>query len=72
MGARLKCAKCEDVIESMHVHDFKPCKCGAIFIDGGNEYTRMGGEFEDILVEYRNKWIPMRERYDVGKPALED
>lgn len=71
MGTKLKCVKCEDIIESMHVHDFKPCKCGAIYVDGGNEYTRMGGDFKDILVEYKNEWLPMREVYDT-KPALED
>ena len=48
MGVKLQCNKCKDIIESKHVHDFVECKCGAIFVDGGDEYTRMGGEIEDI------------------------
>jgi len=39
---RIQCKKCEDVIESLYGHDFKHCKCGAIFVDGGLEYTRYG------------------------------
>lgn len=39
----LKCLKCDDVIWSRSVHDWRPCKCGSIFIDGGREYVRFGG-----------------------------
>lgn len=45
---KIKCLKCNDIIESKHAHDFKRCKCGACFIDGGNEYTRIGGDFNNI------------------------
>ena len=48
MGAKLRCLKCKDVITSTFVHDFRRCKCGAIFIDGGDEYTRYGGQPEDM------------------------
>lgn len=34
--------KCGDVIESIDVHDYVSCKCGAISIDGGHEYIRVG------------------------------
>lgn len=37
-----KCKICDDVIESMHTHDYVMCKCGSIFIDGGTEYQRYG------------------------------
>ena len=46
----LRCLKCGDEIWSRHVHDFRPCKCGACFIDGGRDYLRYGGNFEDIEV----------------------
>lgn len=49
MGQKIKCAKCGDVIESLFRHDMKWCSCGAIFIDGGDDYTRMGGDLEDII-----------------------
>jgi len=38
----IKCKHCGDVITSTHVHDFKYCKCGKVFIDGGDEYLRYG------------------------------
>lgn len=45
---RIKCKKCGDVIESNSQHDFKLCSCESIFVDGGHEYLRWGGKFEDI------------------------
>ena len=44
-----KCAKCGDEIESKHRHDWVACKCRAIFIDGGTDYIRAGGNLEDII-----------------------
>jgi len=44
---KIKCLKCGDVIQSLSVHDFKWCSCRNIFIDGGNEYLRYGGNVED-------------------------
>jgi len=43
-----KCKKCHDEIESTHVHNFVRCSCGAIAVDGGNEYLRRIGNEEDI------------------------
>jgi hypothetical protein len=37
-----ECAKCKDVIVSKHRHDMVHCSCGEIFIDGGNDYQRVG------------------------------
>ena len=45
---RIKCLKCYDIIESKHIHDLKYCTCGACFIDGGDKYTRIGGDLEYI------------------------
>lgn len=38
---RIKCKKCQDIIESKDVHDFQTCKCGAVSVDGGQEYQRL-------------------------------
>lgn len=46
MGQKLKCKKCDDIIESKHRHDFKWCSCHSIFIAGGNDYCRYGGDHE--------------------------
>lgn len=38
----IQCLDCKDVIYSVYRHDCRACKCGAVFIDGGREYTRIG------------------------------
>ncbi len=43
-----KCKKCRQEAVSKHVHDFKSCLCGAISVDGGREYLRRAGNFEDF------------------------
>jgi len=45
---RTRCKKCNTTIESNDRHDFVACKCGAIFVDGGKDYLRRGGEPDDI------------------------
>ena len=49
---RIKCAKCEEIIESKFRHDFKYCGCGAVFVDGGTDYCRIGGDFNDVIFVY--------------------
>jgi tRNA(Ile2) C34 agmatinyltransferase TiaS len=44
-----RCNKCGDEIESKDRHDFKRCRCGAIFVDGGHDYLRRGGNKEDFV-----------------------
>lgn len=44
-----QCMKCGDIVVSKHVHDYVGCRCGAIFVDGGMEYLRRGGEDEDFV-----------------------
>jgi len=54
---KIKCKKCGDVIESLYTHDFKRCKCGAIFVDGGPDYQRIGwpsGNREDWIERLTN------------------
>lgn len=47
-----KCKRCGDIIESKSVHDFQMCSCGSIFVDGGDEYIRRGGDPEAFDQEY--------------------
>ena len=44
MRNRARCLLCGDVIESKHRHDFVECHCYAIFVDGGRDYWRAGGD----------------------------
>lgn len=65
---RIRCRKCGDTIESFSVHDFKSCKCGVVFVDGGHEYMRRGGDLEDINEEYQERlaelhWKKQEEEY---------
>lgn len=46
---KVKCLKCGDIIESLSVHDFKTCRCGAISIDGGKEYLRRSGDLDSYV-----------------------
>ncbi len=38
----IRCNTCGDTIESTSRHDFKYCKCGRVFVDGGHDYPRRG------------------------------
>lgn len=49
---KVKYLKSNDIIKSLSVHDFK--KCASFFIDGGNEYTRIGGDFKYIHWVYND------------------
>ena len=40
------CNGCGDTIISRHRHDFVQCSCGAIAVDGGQEYLRRVGRLE--------------------------
>lgn len=51
-----RCAECGAVVESRHVHDFVSCPCGAMFVDGGREYIRRGGNPD--LIEELTEWEP--------------
>lgn len=44
---KIRCKKCGDVIESISVHDFKTCKCGAVSVDGGHYYLKRCGNSKD-------------------------
>lgn len=55
----IQCAHCGDIIESKHTHDFKWCKCGTVYIDGGFSYTRIG------FRNSPNDFIDLREWEDV-------
>lgn len=56
---RLRCKKCGDIIESKYVHDFNWCSCESVFIDGGLDYARCGGDLENI--EDMTEWEEVKE-----------
>jgi len=48
---KAQCRLCGDVIESKSGHDFRRCKCGEIFVDGGKNYLRRGASSLDNFIE---------------------
>ena len=54
-----QCKNCGDKIQSQHRHDFVTCECYSnsidnkgIFVDGGTEYIRLGGNLGNIIEIY--------------------
>lgn len=46
---RVRCKRCNDVLESNSTHDLKFCSCGAVGIDGGRDYLkRITRDIDDI------------------------
>lgn len=55
----LKCNKCEEVIQSTYVHDYRECMCKSTIVDGGNSYFRFGGsDFEDLSIATDKPYVP--------------
>lgn len=63
-----KCKKCGDIIESKHRHDFVQCRCGAIFVDGGQDYIRRGGDQFDEEFDRKNDFIVEKPTPEVTVP----
>ena len=57
------CLKCNEEIESKHRHDFVSCGCGSIFVDGGRDYLRRGGELAKLKDTSIAREEP-REKYE--------
>jgi hypothetical protein len=45
----VNCLSCGDLIISKHRHDFVNCTCGAVWVDGGQDYLRRVGDFENAV-----------------------
>lgn len=62
---KARCLNCNDIIESKYRHDFISCSCfnsskntTGIFIDGGLDYLRRGGNmknFKDLSIIKKDK-----------------
>jgi hypothetical protein len=51
---KIRCKRCLDIVESTLVYECKFCSCGAVGVDGGREYLRRIGAFDDI--EELSEW----------------
>lgn len=61
---KAQCKLCGDVVESVHQHDFKWCKCGEIAVDGGKAYIKRAAKDLSNIIElsetyeeeYESQW----------------
>ena len=51
----IKCPKCGDTIYSRARHDCRPCSCGNVYIDGGFDYIRLGGDITVKVIKVKIK-----------------
>lgn len=49
----IQCPDCGEIVISLSVHDFRRCSCGAVFVDGGGEYTRMGAKDPEKIKTFK-------------------
>ena len=63
MANILRCKKCGDIITSDERHDMNWCKCGAIAIDGGDDYCKITGNPEDMEVFVPSKLLEEKDEY---------
>lgn len=70
-----QCLKCGDIVESKYRHHFAECKCGSMFVDGGKDYCRWGGdpihvknlsEYKEVIRELTLDWE--KEHYRKYRP----
>jgi DNA-directed RNA polymerase subunit RPC12/RpoP len=62
-----RCKNCGDIIESKHHHDWVACRCyenkigsPGIWCDGGQDYSRIGGNLDNILILKNKRWVPIK------------
>ena len=49
LSNKIQCLHCNDVIESVHTHDFKFCSCKSVAADGGKSYLKRLGNPSDYI-----------------------
>lgn len=45
----VECKECGYYIRSRNRHDTVTCKCGSVSIDGGSWYTKLSGDFNNVI-----------------------
>lgn len=69
------CLSCGDFVYSMHRHHFNTCTCGAISVDGGQDYLRRVGAIDNCVDMswslpdelYRACAIAVKDAEDTGR-----
>ncbi len=67
--SKIKCLQCNEILESKHRHDFVGCGCpNETFVDGGEDYTRIGGKNLDLIAIINQDAILSWVRYAKDVP----
>ena len=48
---KAQCRLCGDIVESLHRHDYKSCKCGNMSVDGGKSYLKRSYRESNSIIE---------------------
>jgi hypothetical protein len=77
LSNQIRCLKCGDEPWSANRHDFRYCGCGAVAVDGGQDYLRRLGQradYEDMSITVTDKHLELLkdaisdpERNELGK-----
>jgi tRNA(Ile2) C34 agmatinyltransferase TiaS len=46
----VECTHCGETIRSHNQHDYRSCKCGETFVDGGSWYSRHSADAKSKMV----------------------
>jgi len=66
------CNNCDDFIVSKHRHDFVECSCGAISVDGGQDYLRRVGSALTRGTYTDMSWELSEELYKACAEAVQE
>lgn len=58
---KVKCLKCDSIIESNGKGSFVECKCGKCYVDETSNYLRIGGDFDTTAVEQNGEWVLLKD-----------
>ena len=65
--SKIKCLKCNEILESTYRHDFKMCKCdNQSYVDGGSDYMRVGGMDLSLIVTWNN------DKQEFNAPSVDE
>ena len=69
---KVKCLKCDSVIESNGKGSFVQCKCGECYVDETPDYLRIGGDFTTTVVEQDGEWVLLKDTIKVDSELDDD
>lgn len=59
LRSQIRCLLCDNLVASIHRHDFRSCPCGSVSLDGGRDYMRVltqaseGKLYEDASIRIK-------------------